>query len=97
MQKTFICYNLEHLNILAFIRNDYSTIFDAAEVFKNFENYGIIETDIEPPEEYTKYKIILDENEVFIGFEKLTQEEIIEIDPKEDAYNAAMILLGGEE
>jgi hypothetical protein len=97
MQKTFIAYDKNNFNILCFITNDYSTIYDAKEVFSGFENYEIVETNITVPNDFAKYKVVFDENGVFTGVEKLTQDEIYAIDPIQDGYNAAKILLGGEE
>lgn len=73
--KSFICYDLETKQILAFIRNDYTTIEAADEVFQHFTNYGIAETELDVPDNFNNYKIQLNEENKFIGFELIENQE----------------------
>ena len=62
--KTFICYDNDSLLILAFIRNDYSKLED---IQFDFENSTIIETELEPPVNYSSKKVVIENGEV-VGF-----------------------------
>ena len=73
--KSFICYDLETKQILAFIRNDYTTIESADEVFQHFTNYGILETELDVPSNYNDYIVQLNEENQFIGFELIKNKE----------------------
>lgn len=73
--KSFICYDLETKQILAFIRNDYTTIESADEVFQHFTNYGIVETELDVPNNFTDYKVQLDDENKFIGLELIENNE----------------------
>ena len=44
------------------------------EVFSNFENYNIVTTYLEIPNNYSKYKVVIEANEL-ISFELLEQED----------------------
>lgn len=82
--KSFICYDLETKQILAFIRNDYTTIEAADEVFQAFTNYGVTETEFDVPDNFTNYKVNLDENNLFMGFELIEKkEENVEVKTEE--------------
>lgn len=68
--KTFIAYDINTFQILCFITNNYSTINEVSEIFKNFSNYNIIALDnFIMPNNYRDYKIILDENNNFVSME----------------------------
>lgn len=71
--KTFIAYDKDTFKILGFIRNDYSKLEDVDEVFQNFENYEIVETDVEMPENFYNLKVIIRENKM-LGFENVEME-----------------------
>ena len=73
--KSFICYDLETKQILAFIRNDYTTIESADEVFQHFTNYGILETELDVPSNYNDYIVQLNDENQFIGFEPIKNKE----------------------
>ena len=73
--KSFICYDLETKQILAFIRNDYTTIESADEVFQHFTNYGILETELDVPSNYNDYIVQLGDENQFIGFELIKNKE----------------------
>lgn len=73
--KSFICYDLETKQILAFIRNDYTTIESADEVFQHFTNYGILETELDVPSNYNDYIVQLNDENQFIGFEFIKNKE----------------------
>lgn len=62
--KTFICYDNNTYYILAFIRNDYSKIED---IEFNIKNSSIIETELEPPVNYSRNKVVI-ENGILTGF-----------------------------
>lgn len=64
--KTFICYDNTNLYILGFVRNDYSKKED---ITFNFENSTIKETELEPPANYSKYRVVLSDGEI-VGFEE---------------------------
>jgi len=64
--KTFICYDNTSLYILGFIRNDYSKKED---ITFSFENSTIKETELEPPANYEKYRVLLSDGEI-VGFEE---------------------------
>ena len=72
--KSFICYDLETKQILAFIRNDYTTIESANEVFQEFSNFGIVETELDVPSNYIDYKVNLTEDNTFESFEFVPEE-----------------------
>ena len=73
--KSFICYDLETKQILAFIRNDYTTIESADEVFQHFTNYGILETELDVPSNYNDYIVQLNNENQFISFELIKNKE----------------------
>lgn len=75
MEKTFIAYNKDSLKILGFIKNNYTTLDETKEVFNNFENYEVARTDLEIPNFFSNYKVVI-ENEQIIRFEKLSKEGV---------------------
>ncbi len=79
--KKFIAYNKNNFNILGYIENQYTTIQETSEIFRNFENYDVIEADkFEIPENYEKYKVTIEEGLLtrieLIPDETNTQEEV---------------------
>ena len=71
--NTFIAYDIDTFQILAFIKNDYTTFEQVGEVFQNFENYDVRQTDLEIPEFFSNYKVVI-ENDEIVGFEEIIQE-----------------------
>ena len=80
--RRFIAYDKDTYRILGFIENDYTDITETEEVFKNFENYEVIETDaIKVPPFFENYRLIFEE-ENLVGI-----EEIPEPDPEPEVVN----------
>lgn len=71
--NTFVAYDKNSFQILAFIKNDYTKLEETKEIFKNFENYEVARTDLEIPNFFSNYKVVI-ENEKIIRFEKLSKE-----------------------
>lgn len=68
--NTFIAYNKYSKKILGFITNDYSKLEDMAEVFKEFENYDVVQTDVEVPNNFDEYKVVMGGG-TFSGIERI--------------------------
>lgn len=73
--NTYIAYDKDTKQVLGFITNDYTTIEEAAEVFQNFENYEIAKIEIELPQDFSDYKVIIENGQV-VGFETIIREEV---------------------
>jgi hypothetical protein len=72
--RKFIAYDKDTYRILGFIANDYMDISQTEEVFKNFENYEVIETDaIQIPPLFDNYRLIFEEG-TLIGIEEIPEE-----------------------
>lgn len=61
--NTYIWYDNNTLQILGFISNDYSTLEEVQGCF-DFNNSSIIVTKLEIPNNYTNYKLNIENNEV---------------------------------
>lgn len=72
--NTYIAYDKDTFQILGFISNDYTTIEETAEVFQNFENYEVKQTQLEIPSNFSDYKVVISGNEI-TGFEEIEREE----------------------
>ena len=80
--RKFIAYDKDTYRILGFIENDYTDITETEEVFKNFENYEVIETDaIKVPPFFENYRLVFEEGNL-VGI-----EEIPEPDPEPEVVN----------
>ena len=73
--NTYIAYDTDTHQILGFISNNYTTIEETAEVFQNFQNYDVIQTDMDIPSVFDNYKVKI-ENNILIGFEEMPNESI---------------------
>ena len=60
-RNTFIAYDKDNFRILAFIQNNYTKIEDTEEIFQNFENYEVVQTNIKVPSNYSNYMVILED------------------------------------
>ena len=72
--NTYVAYDKNTFQILGFISNDYTTIEETAEVFQYFENYEVKKTELEIPNNFSNYKVVISGNEI-TGFEKIEREE----------------------
>ncbi|MBR3280913.1 MAG: hypothetical protein IKI57_03590 [Clostridia bacterium] len=73
--RKFIAYDKDTYRILGFISNDYIDISQTEEVFKNFENYEVIETDaIQVPPLFDNYRLKFEEG-ILIGIEEIPEPE----------------------
>ena len=82
--RKFIAYDKDTKQILGFIENDYTDISETSEVFKNFENYEVIQADdIKIPNFYSNYKLIFEEGLV-IGIEEIYEETL---EPETEVVN----------
>lgn len=68
--NTFVAYNRNTFQILGFIKNDYTSLEETKEVFKNFENYEVTKTELEIPTFFSSYKVVI-ENSKIVAFEEL--------------------------
>lgn len=68
--NTYIAYDKNTYQILGFIKNNYTTIEETAEVFQNYENYEVIRTNLEMPNLFSNYKVVIEEGELK-GFEEM--------------------------
>ena len=68
--NTYIAYDRDTKQVLGFITNDYTTLEETSEVFKNFENYEVTKTNIELPQNFEDFKVIIKNGQV-IGFETI--------------------------
>lgn len=68
--NTYVAYDKNTFQILGFIRNDYTTLEETKEVFQNFENYEVKKTNLEVPNFFSDYKVVLEDNEIAV-FEKM--------------------------
>ena len=71
--NTYVAYDKNTFQILGFIRNDYTALDETKEIFKNFENYEVARTDLEIPNFFSNYKVVIG-NEKIIRFEELSKE-----------------------
>lgn len=67
---TYIAYDIQTNQILCFITTE-NTI-NTNEVFVNFSNYNVIQTELEIPLNFSNYKVVI-ENEILIGFEEIIE------------------------
>lgn len=68
--NTYVAYDKDSFQILAFIKNNYTNIEETKEIFKNFENCTISRTSLEIPNIFSDYKVIIKNDEI-VNFEKL--------------------------
>lgn len=68
--KTYIAYDKDTFQILGFISNNYTKLEETEEIFQNFENYEVIETNLKMPSDFDNYKLII-ENGICIKIEKI--------------------------
>lgn len=68
--NTFVAYNKNTFQILGFIKNDYTSLEETTEVFKNFENYEVAKTELEIPTFFSNYTVVIKDNEI-VAFEEL--------------------------
>lgn len=68
--NTYVAYDKDSFQILAFIKNNYTNIEETKEIFKNFENCTISRTSLEIPTIFSDYKVIIKNDEI-VNFEKL--------------------------
>ena len=73
--RKFIAYDKDTYRILGFISNDYMDISQTEEVFRNFENYEVIENDaIQIPPFFDNYRLVFEEGNL-VGIEKIPEPE----------------------
>ena len=73
--RKFIAYDKDTYRILGFISNDYIDISQTEEVFKNFENYEVIENDaIQIPPFFDNYRLVFEDGNL-VGIEKIPEPE----------------------
>ena len=68
--NTYVAYDKNTFQILGFIKNDYTTLDETKEIFKNFENYEVARTDLEIPNFFSNYKVVIEKDEI-TSFEKM--------------------------
>ena len=68
--NTYVAYDKNTFQILAFIKNDYTALDETKEIFKNFENYEVARTDLEIPNFFSNYKVVVEKGEI-TSFEKM--------------------------
>lgn len=68
--NTYVAYDKNTFQILAFIKNDYTALDETKEIFKNFENYEVARTDLEIPNFFSNYKVVIEKDEI-TSFEKM--------------------------
>lgn len=66
--NTYVAYDKKSFRILGFIRNDYTSLEEAKDVFENFENHEVAKTLLELPYSFSNYKAIIKNDEI-IAFE----------------------------
>ena len=72
--RKFIAYDKDTYRILGFISNDYTSIEETNEVFKNFENYGVVQSEeIQIPPFFDNYRLIFEEGNL-VGIEEIPEE-----------------------
>lgn len=72
--RKFIAYDKDTYRILGFISNDYTSIEETNEVFKNFENYEVVQSEeIQIPPFFDNYRLIFEEGNL-VGIEEIPEE-----------------------